>query len=104
MNDREYYNNKISNLRDVQVLFIDDLFKGLEKNIDIAKAKTELDIVYEIVNYRYNNKKPMIITTELDINRMMQIDKALASRILEMAKGYRVTFEGLELNYRIFGD
>jgi DNA replication protein DnaC len=103
MNDREYYNQKISTFRQVQVLFIDDLFKGLEKNIDIAKAKTELDIVYEIINYRYNNKKPMIITTELDINRLMEIDKALASRILEMAKGYRITFEGLELNYRIFG-
>lgn len=104
MQDREYYNTTISNLREVQVLFIDDLFKGLEKNIDIAKAKTELDIVYEIINYRYNNKKPIIVTTELDINRMMQIDKALASRILEMAKGYRISFEGIELNYRIFGE
>lgn len=104
LNDREHYNSVISNLREVQVLFIDDLFKGLEKDIDASRAKAELDVVYEIINYRYNNKKPIIVTTELNINRMMQIDKAIASRILEMCKGYRISFDGIELNYRVFGD
>lgn len=104
LNDREHYNSVISNLREVQVLFIDDLFKGLEKDIDASRAKAELDVVYEIINHRYNNKKPVLITTELNINRMMQIDKAIASRILEMCKGYRINFDGIELNYRVFGD
>lgn len=104
MNDKEYYNSKINSFREVSVLFIDDLFKGLEKDVDIARFKTELDITYQIINYRYNNKKPMIITTELNVNRMMQIDGALASRILEMSKGYWIKFEGIELNYRIFGN
>lgn len=102
--DRESYNNQITGLKNVQVLFIDDLFKNLDRVTDHSKLKTELEIVYEIINYRYNKKKPLIVTTELNINQLMKIDKAIASRVLEMSKGYWVNFEGLELNYRIFGE
>lgn len=103
LTDRENYNNQITRLKNVQVLFIDDLFKNLDRVTDPARIKTELEVVYEIINYRYNKKKPVIITTELNINQLMKIDKAIASRVLEMAKGYWVIFDGVELNYRIFG-
>ena len=59
--------------------------------------------MYDIINYRYDNKKAMIITSELNINQLLELDEALASRILEMAKGYRYEFKGRELNYRVFG-
>lgn len=104
LKDRAYYNQELYKFKNIEILFIDDLFKGLDKLTDLTKAKAELDIVYEIINFRYNNKKPTIITTELSINQMMKIDKAIASRILEMAKGYRITFDRIELNYRIFGE
>lgn len=102
--DREYYNNQITKLKNVQVLFIDDLFKNLDRVTDPSKVKSELEIIYEIINYRYNKKKPVVVTTELNINQLMKVDKAIASRVLEMAKGYWINFEGVELNYRIFGD
>lgn len=104
LTDREYINKEFSKFKNAQILFIDDLFKNLDKVTDYEKIKSEIEVVYEIINYRYNQKKPVIITTELNINQLMKVDKAIASRILEMSKGYRVSFDGIELNYRIFGE
>jgi DNA replication protein DnaC len=100
---REYLDEKLSKFKDAPILFIDDFFKNLHKVNDYEKIKSEIEVVYEIINYRYNQKKPMIITTELNINQLMKVDKAIASRILEMSKNYRIAFDGVELNYRIFG-
>ena len=102
MTDTDFYNKKISEYRNTTVLFIDDLFKGFEKG-DYSRARAELRIIYDIVNFRYDNKKAMIITTELSVNQLLDLDEALASRIIEMSRGYRHEFKGRELNYRIFG-
>lgn len=100
---QEDYKKMISAYRNVSILFIDDLFKGFEKVQDYQKARTELRIMYDIINYRYDNRKPIIVTTELNINQLLDLDEALGSRILEMTRGYRYEFKGRELNYRIFG-
>ncbi|AUN12789.1 hypothetical protein RSJ16_00160 (plasmid) [Paraclostridium sordellii] len=108
MTDTEFYNKKIQEYRDTTILFIDDLFKGFEKG-DYTKSRAELRIMYDIINYRYDNKKSMIITTELSISKMLDLDEALASRIIEMTNNfetnikYRFEFKGKELNYRIYG-
>lgn len=108
MNKTEFYNKKINEYRDVSVLFIDDLFKGFEKG-DYERAKAELRIMYDIINYRYDNKKSMIITTELTTDKLLELDEALASRIIEMTNNfeteskYRFEFKGKNLNYRIYG-
>lgn len=104
LTDREYIEKQLLIYKNAPILFIDDLFKDLDKVTDFDKKKTEIEVAYEIINYRYNQKKPMIITTELDVNRLIKVDEAIASRILEVSKGYWVTFNGLELNYRIFGE
>lgn len=104
LTNREYIEKEFSKFKDAPILFIDDLFKNLDKVNDYEKIKSEIEVVYEIINYRYNQKKPLIVTTELNINQLMKVDKAIASRILEMAKNYRVSFDGIELNYRIFGE
>lgn len=107
MTDTEFYNKKISEYRSIAVLFIDDLFKGFEKG-DYSKARAELRIMYDIINYRYDNKKAMIITTELTIEQLLNIDEALGSRIIEMTNNfetgtkYRIELKGEELNYRIY--
>lgn len=102
--DRDYMNKEFLKFKNAQILFIDDLFKNLDKVTDYEKIKSEIEVVYEIINYRYNQKKPLIVTTELDINRLMKVDKAIASRILEMSKGHWIKFDGVDLNYRIFGE
>lgn len=101
---REILDEKIRMFKETPILFIDDFFKNLHKVNDYEKIKSEIEVVYEIINYRYNQKKPLIITTELNINQLMKVDKAIASRILEMARDYRISFDGIELNYRIFGE
>ncbi|HSQ89516.1 ATP-binding protein [Romboutsia sp.] len=108
MTDTDFYNKKIGEYRNTSILFIDDLFKGFEKG-DYSRARAELRIMYDIINYRYDNKKAMIITTELSTDKLLELDEALASRIIEMTNNfeteskYRFDFKGKELNYRIYG-
>lgn len=99
--DQEYYQKKMDEFRNPTVLFIDDLFKG---NVTAAERK----IAYDIINWRYDNKKAMIITTELNRMQLCDIDEALASRIIEMCYDeeqedeHIIEFNGRELNYRLF--
>lgn len=95
MNMDEY--EKIMNrYKKCKVLLIDDLFKG---NITLS----DINIIFEIVNYRYFNNLPMIISTEKCIKDLLEIDEAIGSRILEMAKDYNMELKGGKLNYRIYG-
>src|SRR5699024_11516023 len=48
-------------------------------------CSSDLRIVQDIINYRYNNDKAMIITTELNKNELLDINEATASRLIEMS-------------------
>ena len=78
------------------MLFVDDLFKGKITNSDI-------NIMFELINHRYFNNLPMIVSSELSVGRLLDIDEALGSRLVEMTKGRVVELRGKELNYRIYG-
>ena len=86
----------MSRYKKCKVLLIDDLFKG---NITLS----DINIMFEIVNYRYFNNLPMIISTEKGGKELIEIDEAIGSRILEMAKDYNMELKGGKLNYRIYG-
>lgn len=90
------YNTELNKYKTARVLFIDDLLKGKITEADV-------NLLYEIVNYRYLNKLPMIISTEKTREQLIEFDEALASRLIEMAKGNIIELEGKELNYRLFG-
>lgn len=95
MNMDEY--EKIMNrYKKCKVLLIDDLFKG---NI----TSSDINIIFEIVNYRYFNNLSMIISTEKSSRELLEIDEAIGSRILEMTKDYNIELKGQKLNYRIYG-
>ena len=94
MNMDEY--EKIMNrYKKCKVLLIDDLFKG---NI----TSSDINIMFEIVNYRYFNNLAMIISTEKCGKELLEIDEAIGSRILEMTKDYNIELKGHKLNYRIY--
>lgn len=103
--DSEYYFKNLKRLRDVDILFIDDLFKNINKKN--FNSDNELKVAYDIINYRYDNKKPMIITSELTTDKLLMLDEGLGSRIIELCKNketnnsYIVDFIGKELNYRL---
>lgn len=92
--DQENYNRVMNRYKRAKVLLIDDLFKGAITNSDI-------NIMFEIINYRYFNHKPVIISSEKNAKELLNIDEAIGSRVIEMSGNYLVDIAGKNLNYRI---
>lgn len=86
----------MNQLQDVEILYIDDLFKGSNKDFDVK------NICYDIINYRYNNKKTTIISSEYDFSELNDIDSAIAGRIKQMCKKYLlIVSKDIKNNYRL---
>ena len=90
------YEKIMSRYKKCKVLLIDDLFKG---NITLS----DINIMFELINHRYFNKLPVIVSTELSIENLVKIDEALGSRLIEMSKDFLVGIRNKKLNYRIYG-
>lgn len=88
------YNKAISKFKTAQVLMIDDLLKGKNTEADV-------NILFEIINYRYLNNMPMIISTEKTMDELLDFDEGTMSRVIEMARGHRIEITGREYNYRL---
>lgn len=91
---------KTEKMKKVELLFIDDLFKGREN-----ATPFQVEQMYGVINYRYLNHKPILISSERTIDDLCDIDEALGSRIFEMCRDYVVHIEGprKELNFRLRG-
>ena len=94
--DCEVYNKYLNRYKNARVLLIDDLFKG---NI----TPSDINIIFEIINYRYFNNKPIIVSTEKYKSDLLKIDEAIGSRILEMCDKFNIEVRGKGLNDRIYG-
>lgn len=92
--DEASYEREIVRYRNARVLYIDDLLKG-------KITESDINIMYEIINYRYMNNLPLIISTEKSLNELLGFDEAIGSRIIEMCRGNIVQLQGQELNYRL---
>ena len=89
------YNTELNKFKKARVLFIDDMLKG-------KVTESDVNLLYEIINYRYLNKLPMIISTEKTREELIEFDEAIASRIIEMSKKNIIELRGKELNYRLY--
>lgn len=103
--DDENYNKLLSRYQLCKVLIIDDLFKDKFKNgalMDRATI-TEADMkhIYPIINYRYINYLPTLISTEATPMILTTLDEALAGRIIEPCGSNMVIFQGQQYNYRM---
>ena len=95
MLDSEYYKKSISKFQNCDILVVDDLFKGKVNDSDV-------NIMFEIINYRYINNLPMIINSEFLIDRLLYFDEAIGSRIYEMCRDYLVQIKhDIKNNYRL---
>jgi len=94
MLDKEYYKKQLSKFQLADILLIDDLFKG-------KVNETDINIMFEVVNYRYLNYLPLIVSSEFTLDKMLNFDEGVGSRIYEMCKGHIVQIEGKENNYRL---
>jgi DNA replication protein DnaC len=101
LNDLE---DRINAMKTVEVLFIDDLYKGRRAPTDF-----QLEQLFGVVNYRYLNALPLMVSSEKDVDALFAVDEGIARRIYEMAKGHRVVMglspeeraAGMELNYSL---
>lgn len=106
--DFDQLTTKIQRLKDVEVLFIDDLFKPVTTSINGKRIKEpratswQVEKMFEVINYRYLNNKPLLISSELSFDDMFGIDEALCTRIFEMCSDYTVTIKkDINLNHRL---
>lgn len=84
------------------LLYIDDLFKTKD-GIDPTDA--DIRLAFELLNHRYNNRLPTIISSEKSIDEIMRLDEAGAGRIKEMCGEYLVSIaRDSKKNYRIYGN
>ncbi len=72
------YEQWFTELKNVALLVLDDL--GAQRDTDWAAEQ-----LYELVNHRYAHRLPLVVTTNLDLERA-PMDERLRSRLLEGAR------------------
>jgi len=93
---------KLERMKQVDVLFIDDLFKPVKGKPRATEWQVEQ--TYAVVNYRYLNHKPILVSSELTIEELIEVDEALGTRIFQMCKDYTVIIpKNIKLNHRLEG-
>lgn len=81
------YQRRISKLKDVPVLYIDDFWKVRDGSLTNA----DVNLTFEIINARYNDmSKRTIISTELMYSDIIRVDEAIGGRIFERSRGFSV--------------
>lgn len=71
------YDRIFDQFRTAEVLYIDDLFKGKVTDADVQAC-------YDLLNFRYNDAKlTTILSSELSLKEIGEIDGAIAGRIRE---------------------
>lgn len=94
------YNQRIMELCQSPVLYIDDLWKTQQGT---KPSQADVKLAFQIINYRYQDKKYCtIISCEYTTRKLMEIDEAVGSRIFERSKDYRIEIEKDESkNFRL---
>ena len=93
--DNDLYPQMIEKLKQIPVLYIDDFFKGKVTEYDTG-------IAMEIINYRYQSGLVTVISSELYLSDLKQIDEAIMGRIVEKSLSVVVS-KGAGRNYRTKG-
>lgn len=88
--------------KNVEVLYIDDLFKTGRSEDGLQKPTAgDINIAFEIINSRVAQKKITIISSESSIDDLFDIDEAVAGRIKQMCGEYCLNIsKGEGKNYR----
>ena len=105
LQDKEDIQKRIDAMKVAEVLYIDDLFKGRKEPTDFQR-----EFLFEVVNYRYLNHLPIMMSSEKFTDQIMEIDEGIGRRIYERSRSHKVDMvlnetEGdLSLNYSIRGE
>lgn len=85
VNDSAEYSRLIGELKEIEVLYIDDFLK-VQRGQQPTTA--DINLAFEILNYRYANKLQTIISSEKTLDDILSLDDAVGGRIYELAKGF----------------
>lgn len=84
LTDDEAYRDLVDPFKRVPVLYLDDLFKTGKGQVPTVG---DCNLAFELLNARYADPtKITLISTELTADRLLDIDEAIGSRIIERAK------------------
>ncbi len=103
--DNERRAEILQGFKTAQILYIDDLYKvGRAADGSSNPTGADIGLAFEIINHRYINHLPTIVSTEKTPQELVEIDEATGSRIIEMA-GHNVYSIGRDAkrNYRLRG-
>ncbi len=77
--DAQAYQRMVEPAKTVEVLYIDDLFKG-----GSVPTAGDVNLAFEIINVRYSDRGLLtVFSSERTLNDLLDIDEALGSRIRE---------------------
>lgn len=102
-NDNFEGGNLIEYYKNVEVLYIDDLFKcGKAYGEEVQRPTAgDINLAFEIINSRVTQKKKTIISSESSLLELFDIDEAIAGRIKQMCGEYCINIsKGDGKNYR----
>ena len=98
VNDEAEYRRLVEPLKRIKCLYIDDFFKTGKGQ---EPTTGDVNLAFEILNSRYNDSgKITIISTERDMEKLLEIDEAVGSRIYERSKDFYLSLAG-KSNWRL---
>lgn len=87
VNDIDEYERMIDELKNTEVLYIDDFLKTQRGT---APTPADVNLAFEILDHRYVNRLMTIISSERLIGEIIGIDEAIGGRIFSMSKLFGV--------------
>lgn len=91
----------LARYRDAPLLYVDDLFKG---RADLPVSDWDLRLAFELLDHRYSNRLPTILSTERSFPELVRMDEAIAGRLRERSGKYLINISPEpEKNYRFRG-
>ena len=100
------YTEMLDAWKTVRVLYIDDFFKAARNQYGrMQPSEADARIAFELLNYRSNDKRLLtIISSELSLDEIADIDEATAGRVAQHAAGHCLTVApDRGKNYRLRG-
>lgn len=95
------YEEQIARYANAQVLYIDDLLK-MKYSDAPAFTDADIKICFSILNARYLQNRPTIISSEWSIKQLIPADEGTFSRIVERCNGFLFDIERKpENNFRL---
>lgn len=91
------YDKILDKYKRVEVLYIDDFLKTVNK---ARPTDADLQIAFELLNYRSMNNLKTIISSEFSLEEVIGFDEATGSRIFEKAEDFYIKLSN-KSNYRL---